>query len=82
MMEKDLGRKCGIMDEISAIRNAWNYQAPEAFIKKIMEGSPYASHHQYKMLSGEIPSGLKNKFSDDMLGRMKDFVTELKSRLH
>ena len=81
LLHKEPGIKSGVLDEISAVRDAWEYTAPVEFLRKLNSEGPYSSHKKTKLLSGKLPDELKNKFDDQMLGKMKDLVKDLSKRL-
>ncbi len=81
LLHREIGDIGSIMDEISSIRNAWNYKAPEEFLRNLKAVGPYSSLKNTKSSSGNLPVELKNKFDDKMLGKMRDLVKHLKVRL-
>lgn len=81
LLRKEQGIMHGIMDEVSAIRETWEYKAPEEFMRKLNSEGPYSSHRRTKLISGKLPYHLTNKFDDQMLVKMKDLVKDLRGRL-
>jgi hypothetical protein len=80
-VKNELGEKYNVMDEISSVRSNWNYQ-PSAIYHSLKSNSNLFSRIiPSKYFSGNLPASIKNKFDDDFIQKMKNFVGDLKLRL-